>query len=455
MKPLCFVLMPFGRKQDATGRVIDFNAVYQQIIAPAVTAADLEPIRADEEQVGGAIHKPMFERLMLCEFAVADVSGANPNVYYELGIRHALKPRSTIILFAEGTTLPFDIALLRGVPYHADPSGAPTDAEKHAAAIAQYLRAARKDHHVDSPVFQFVDYMQPFVVDHARTDLFRKSVDYSREYKNRLGVARKEGVEALRKIVAEPSMQDLLDVESGIVVDLYLSFRAVNAHQDMVDLYERMPQPLQRSRMVREQLAFALNRLGRSGDAEVILKEVIEKLGASSETNGLLGRVYKDRWQEAVKDGDDLAAISFLNRAVETYRKGFDADLRDPYPGINAVTLMELQEKPDPVQKDLLPVVRYAAKQRTQGGGDYWDHATLLELAVLARDVDEARTAAGNALAVVRETWEPETTARNLRMIREAREKRGEDVTWLVQIETGLKRAQDRLAAAKPKVAAG
>jgi len=453
MKPLCFVLMPFGRKQDATGRVIDFNAVYQQIISPAVTAADLEPIRADEEQVGGTIHKPMFERLMLCEFAVADVSGANPNVYYELGIRHALKPRSTIILFAEGTTLPFDIALLRGVPYRTDPAGNPLDAETHIAVIAKYLQAARKDHHVDSPVFQFVDYMQPFEVDHARTDLFRKNVDYSREYKLRLGTARKEGVEALRRIVAEPSMEDLLDVESGIVVDLYLSFRAVNAHQDMVDLYERMPPPLQRSRMVREQLAFALNRLGRTEDAEIILKEVIDKLGPSSETNGLLGRVYKDRWQKAVNEGDDLAAASFLKRAIEVYRKGFEADWRDPYPGINAVTLMELQGKPDPVQKDLLPVVRYAAKQRAQGGGDYWDHATLLELAVLARDADEALTEAGNALALVRETWEPETTLRNLRLIREAREKRGEDVTWLAQIEAGLKRAQDKLAA--PKQAAG
>jgi len=77
MKPLCFVLMPFGRKQEGNGRIIDFDAVYQQIIAPAVVAAGLEPIRADEEKVGGTIHKPMYERLMLCEYAVADVTGAN------------------------------------------------------------------------------------------------------------------------------------------------------------------------------------------------------------------------------------------------------------------------------------------------------------------------------------------------------------------------------------------
>ena len=126
-RPLCFVLMPFGRKTDAAGRITDFDAVYREIIAPAVNEAELEPIRADEEKIGGAIHKPMFERLMLCNYAVADITGANPNVYYELGIRHAMRPRSTVILFAAGTTLPFDIALLRGIPYQTNEQGVPSE----------------------------------------------------------------------------------------------------------------------------------------------------------------------------------------------------------------------------------------------------------------------------------------------------------------------------------------
>ncbi len=365
-----------------------------------------------------------------------------------------MRPRSTVMLFAEGTVLPFDIALLRGMSYQTDASGNPVDAGKYAAAIAAHMRNARKEHHIDSPVFQFVDYMQPMEVDHTKTDLFRKHVDYSREYKNRLGRARKEGIDAIRAIAADPALQDLFDVESGVVIDLFLSFRAVKAHQEMVDLFERMPQPLQRTRMVQEQLGFALNRLGRFEDAERIFKEVIAKLGPSSETNGLLGRVYKDRWEAAVKEGDEFEAASLLKRAIDAYRKGFEADWRDPYPGINAVTLMELQDRPDPAQKDMLPVVRYAALQRSQANGDYWDHATLLELAVLARNIEEARAETGHALAVVREVWEPETTARNLRLIRAVREKRGEDVAWITQIEVSLKRAQDRLAAA-PKVAAG
>lgn len=81
-KPLCFIAMPFGTKGAGKKRV-DFDAVWKSIIAPAIEAADMVPLRADEEHAGGIIHKPMFERLILCEFAVADLTMANANVFYE------------------------------------------------------------------------------------------------------------------------------------------------------------------------------------------------------------------------------------------------------------------------------------------------------------------------------------------------------------------------------------
>src|SRR3984893_14949850 len=116
-KPLCFVLMPFGQKTDAVGVMVDFDAVYRDLIMPAIEESGMEPLRADEESGGGIIHKPMFERLILCEYAVADLTTANANVFYELGLRHAVRPWSTVLLFAEGGRLPFDVALLRGIAY--------------------------------------------------------------------------------------------------------------------------------------------------------------------------------------------------------------------------------------------------------------------------------------------------------------------------------------------------
>jgi hypothetical protein len=64
--PLCFVLMPFGRKTDPAGQVIDFDEVYSKLIKPAVEQAHMQPIRADEERTGGIIHKPMYDRAARC-----------------------------------------------------------------------------------------------------------------------------------------------------------------------------------------------------------------------------------------------------------------------------------------------------------------------------------------------------------------------------------------------------
>ena len=196
--PLCFVLMPFGKKMDAAGRVTNFDAVYARIIAPAVEHSGLEPIRADEEKIGGTIHKPMFERLMLCHYAVADITGANPNVFYELGIRHAMRPRSTVIVFAEGTVLPFDIALVRGLAYKTDGAGEPVDAETTLRQIADQLQSARGNPFDDSPIFQLVEGVPRWEIDHSKTDIFRKAVDYSKRYKDRLRAAVKEGADSVK-----------------------------------------------------------------------------------------------------------------------------------------------------------------------------------------------------------------------------------------------------------------
>ena len=111
---------------------------------------------------------------------------------------------------------------------------------------------------------------------------------------------------------------------------------------------------------------------------------------------------------------------------------------RDAYPGVNAVTLMELRESPDPRHAEVLPVVRYAvARNIAKGNDDYWDYAAVLELAVLAND----RDAADSALAAVRESWELRTTASNLRLIGETRTKRGEAQSWIQEIEGTLQQS--------------
>lgn len=441
-RPLCFVLMPFGRKKDSNGMEIDFDSVYRDLIVPAVDEAGMDVVRADEEMAGGIIHKPMFERLILCEYAVADLTTANANVYYELGLRHAVRRHSTVLVFAESCRLPFDVSLLRAMPYRLSPDGKlAAEAANAKNALVKRLRAAYElstsdpKGAIDSPLYQLVeDYPD---VDHTKTDVFRERCRYSTEMKQRLAAARKLGTEELLAI--ENDLGDLKAQESGVVIDLFLSYRALKAWDRIIDLASRMSRPLSASVMVQEQLAFALNRAERGEEAEIVLLNLLNQRGPSSETLGILGRVYKDRWEAAVQAGRTYEAEALLDKAIDAYRRGFEADWRDAYPGVNAVTLMELKEKPDPQCKKLIPVVEYAVERRiATGNPDYWDYATRLELAVLSGSESRSKKALGEALAAVRETWEPETTARNLRLIREARERRHEDEPWIRQVEEAL-----------------
>ena len=446
--PLCFVLMPFGKKPTAAGALVDFDAVYGQLIAPAVTAAGLEPIRADEEVAGGIIQKPMFERLLLCPFAVADLTTANANVFYELGVRHAVRPWATVTLFAaDGAQLPFDVADLRALPYRLSGDGLPADLENDRAALAERLKAARQsaaDHPpTDSPIFQLVDGYPEISSD--RTDVFRDRVRHCSGIKARLAAARKEGPAAVAAVEKELGREGshglgaFEDQEAGVLVDLFLSYRAVKAWSEMIALAGRMPRPLRDTVLVQEQLALALNRAGEGERAEDVLLALIARRGPSSETYGILGRVYKDRWEAALKAGEGLLARGLLEKAIGAYLRGFESDWRDAYPGINAVTLMTVKNPPDPRREKLLPVVAYAVERRIAAGSpDYWDFASRLELAVLAGDESTATAAVGEALAAVRETWEPETTARNLRLIREARAARQEALPWAAEIEAAL-----------------
>lgn len=433
--PLCFVLMPFGKKPDGASGTVDFDAVYGEVIAPAIRAAGMQPLRADEEIGGGIIHKPMFERLILCEYAVADLTTANANVFYELGIRHAARPWSTVLIYADQARLPFDVAPVRAIPYKLTPGGRPSEAQDIRDAIAERLDKAR-DAAPDSPIYELVEGFPN--MDHTKTDVFREEVQYSTTMKARLAEVRDAAsVEGVREI--ERELEPLKDKEAGIVVDLLLTYRAVEAFEDMIALTEKMSPPLAETVMVQEQLALALNRNGEGERAERVLLDLLGKRGPSSETYGILGRVYKDRWEDALKKGRAALARGLLRKAIDAYLKGFETDWRDTYPGVNAVTLMEIADPPDPRRERVLPVVSYAVERRIEAGEpDFWDHATRLELAVLASDRQGTSEALADALASVREPWEPKTTVRNLRLIRQAREHRGEEIGWMVELEEAL-----------------
>ena len=477
VQPICFVVMPFGKRKDPSRPrkpAIDFDAIFEKAIGPGIEEAGLKPKRADKDETGGLIHKPMFEDLLLCDYVVADLTIPNPNVYYELGVRHAARHNTTLPISAKHSAVPFDVAPVRELRYDMGKDNSFTD--EHAAALrtalGRRLRELRDLSRIadapDSPVFQLVqtslqsnlpaDVRLRRIKDtdtalyellnrysgHEKTDIFRDLVEYSETRRRELEAARTtRDLGELNRIREE--LRPFDTVEAGVIVDLYLSYRALGAWDEMIALYRDMPEVLKRTVLVREQVAFALNRRASKDpkkpecrqEAIRILEEVLARIGPSSETYGLMGRIYKDLWQEA---GSNSEALGYLRQAIDAYSAGFAADWRDAYPGINAVTFLDIEGSSESEAKKnrLLPVVRFAAERRLAGKPDYWDYATLLEVAVLERDEGQVSRMLPQALACVRERWEPETTARNLKMIRQAREQRGTAPKWATAVEQAL-----------------
>ncbi len=226
------------------------------------------------------------------------------------------------------------------------------------------------------------------------------------------------------------------------LLDRFLACQDEKAWREIYGLREQMPEEMARSPRVRRRHAFALNRDGRGEEAERLLLELIAEEGPSPDLCGGLGRVYKDRWDA----GERPAAV--LEQAIDSYLQGHDSGSEDPYPGINALTLMALAPQQLERYDPLLEEVAQAVEARA-GAGDnsYWHYATRIELAMHRDDEVAARDALTGALAAYELPWMVESTLRNLRLLRDALEERGRPVRKWVPV---VMRALDWAMGADP-----
>lgn len=151
----CFVIMPFGEKKDPSGAVIDFDDLYEFMIRGAIEDdLKLECIRCDRITEPGTIHHDMIREIFEAEVAVVDITTTNANVFYELGVRHALRKGVTVVIRRKGTDIPFNIRDLRIVEY--DPSKLMTLVQAR-KTIAQFIEAGLRSDKNDSIVHEYLD----------------------------------------------------------------------------------------------------------------------------------------------------------------------------------------------------------------------------------------------------------------------------------------------------------
>ena len=205
MKPYCFVITSFGQKENLNdlkakykdGNIepvqkIDFDKIYEELVKPAIIKAGLEPLIEREEKSLGSIHKTMYEKIILCEFCIADVTNFNPNAYYELGMRYAVKPFTTIPIIASSHfPLPFDIGPNRTFAYQVDNDFNLSNLEDDINTLAGMLLNAKQRRGTDSPLYDLVNGISfQNSVAHEKTDIFRDKVQYDGIIKNELAYAR-------------------------------------------------------------------------------------------------------------------------------------------------------------------------------------------------------------------------------------------------------------------------
>lgn len=120
LKKRCFVLMPSGNHQEYRGGKQESDFVYDGIIVPAlrkVFGDDVAVMREVDNRNPGAITRDLVQHIAEADICIVDVTGQNPNVFFELGIRYALRKSTTLLLKQPDTVIPFDITNYRWVEY--------------------------------------------------------------------------------------------------------------------------------------------------------------------------------------------------------------------------------------------------------------------------------------------------------------------------------------------------
>src|SRR5215204_2563325 len=148
-KKIAFVIMPYGKKKGADGSVIDFDEIYRDVIQEPLRSLGFEPLLVKDIKQAGSIHQDMFRLIATAGVAVVDISELNPNVFYELGVRHAMRPSVTILIKNRGTTVPFNINNERVIEYPDEDGGL----DRARDDIRCFIESGLNSTSPDSPIF--------------------------------------------------------------------------------------------------------------------------------------------------------------------------------------------------------------------------------------------------------------------------------------------------------------
>jgi tetratricopeptide (TPR) repeat protein len=478
--------MPFGIKADPEGGQIDFDLVYEALIAPAVRDAGLEPLRADAEQRPGSIHADMFQELLLADVVVADLSIDNPNAFYELGVRHALRDNATVTIFSIRGYLPFDVVGERALPYGRIRE--PLDRERLDADRAKLTRiiVASRDAwrgRKTSPVYRMLPFLQEPEWRRLKVGAVNEYWEALQRWNARLNVARKKQRPGDILLLADETPTRLLEVEA--LASAAKSLLHLNRPKYALSVLDKACAIDADALWCRQQRGLALGRLGRHGEAETLLRGLADE-HRDAETLGLLGRTCKDHWvrlwcREGSSNAECVeqarAEVWSLEDALKAYGAAFVANPAGFYPGVNALTLghlwRHLTGEPPELDLDLMAQgVRWAAhcalvaaRGGVHGGGgggggdssgedEYWALATMAEVRLVADGDPACRQDFERAAARARRDRNPfalDSTRQQLDLLRRLEFRPPLVEAALATVETALAKLREAAGRSRPE----
>jgi tetratricopeptide (TPR) repeat protein len=450
MRPHAFVAMPFGTKPGHDGQPIDFNRVYAELLKPALESAGCEVFRADEELRAGDIREDMFQELLIADLVVADLTLDNPNVWYELGVRHALRARGVLLVQGPRPTQPFDIYTDRKLRYRLE-NGAPDPAclEADRKAIADMARATLEAWHGRkvSPVYTLLDHLRE---PEWRSLLLKARNEFSdaqQRWSSRMEVARRRLLAGDILVLAEETPTRALWIEARRAAgNCLLKLQHYDFALEQFDAALSVDPEDVASRQKR---VVCLGRLQRFEEAHEGALRLTRDFPADPEAWALLGRVLKEDWigrwrrpglSAAEMRGEAEAELATLAEAIEPYQDAFIQAPAHYYSGINALTLRVLHrhlggEASDTVVANLQGGVLWAcltAQERDRR--DYWARASLAELFLLVNARESIVREFRNAVAAADKDWFAlESTRQQLRVLQDL-DFRPEEVAAAIEV---------------------
>jgi hypothetical protein len=308
--------MGFGEKTDYYSnpqRVLNLNRTFEDIIEPAVTAAGLECIRADKIIHSTVIDKPMYENLLEADLVIADLSTSNANAIYELGVRHALRPRTTIVISEAQFSFPFDLNHLLIEKYeHLGKEIGFREVMRMRDVLQKKIAAIIDREETDSPVYLFL----PRLLKDGRAAAAPAPMAAPQDDKSLAELL--ETFKEAKKSVKEPA--DWLFV---------------------VAVLKRLQKLQPSDPYVVQQLALATYKskqpdaLTALQNARAIMAVLKPDTSSEAETVGLWGAIHKRLWEAGHERQD-------LDTAVRSYARGYFIK-DDYYNGINFAFLLNVR----------------------------------------------------------------------------------------------------------------